>query len=108
MALHKVEGMQVCMVEGTQVCMVEDIQVCMAVRIQVCMALHMEEDMGHRMVPHTVEDMGCKVGSSYRQNDLRNQSKRGLKNPKKATRPLFLVVFSLIDSLLWSCFVGSE
>jgi hypothetical protein len=84
MALHMEEGMAVVrMVEDTPVCKVLHIQACMAEGIRVC-KVHKLEGMVHNNRQH---------------NGWNSLSTRVPRHPKKATRLIFPVVFSLKDSL---------
>lgn len=118
MALHMVEDMLVCVVEGKKACMAAGLRVCMSQRwlglkeaLRVCMVLDMKvgksfckvldkqacmaEDKWGGMVHKLVHMARC----NRHYNDWHSLSKEVPKHPKKATRLIFPVVFSLKDSL---------
>lgn len=102
---HKVEDMQVCMAVGGMVLGMVlhkalDMRAHKAVDIEVCKALGKQACMVVEGIQVCMADIPVDmVRNSHLHNDWSSLSTRVSRHPKEATRLLFLVVFSLKDSL---------
>jgi hypothetical protein len=87
------------MVEDIEACMVEDMAQSMELGILVCKVLDKQACMEEDIRVCKAHIRARRVDSSHRRSDYYSLSKVVPKHLKKATRLIFLVVFSFIDSL---------
>ena len=90
-ALHMVEDTVVCKALGKQDCSVEDIWVCKVLHKQACIVEDIWAGKADKLEGMVHNNRHC--------NGWNSLSTRVPRHPKKATRLVFPVVFSLKDSL---------